>query len=160
MGYKIDKTLKDNKKNIIIIAVLWVILSIVLVAPIAYSIGISLNPNGSFNLSIFIEKVFSEIATFTSIGRVFSEGYTPIFGKTLLYFSILYLVFTMIGLYKSKPKHEYTDIEHGSSDWSESGEQYSILSKNKGIILAQNNYLPVDKRGNVNVLVVGRIWIW
>jgi len=160
MGYKVNKTLKDNKKNIIIIAVLWVILSIVLVAPIAYSIGISTAPNGSFNLSIFIENVFSEIATFTSIGRVFSEGYASIFGKTLLYFSILYLIFTMIGLYKSKPKHEYTDIEHGSSDWSEGGEQYSILSKNKGIILAQNNYLPIDKRGNVNVLVVGRIWIW
>ena len=61
----------------------------------------------------------------------------------------------MIGLFKSRPKHEYTDIEHGSSDWSEGGEQYHILSRNKGIILAQNNYLPIDKRGNVNVLVVG-----
>ena len=39
MGYKFRKTLKDNKKSIIIIAVLWVILSIVLVAPISYSIG-------------------------------------------------------------------------------------------------------------------------
>ena len=38
------------------------------------------------------------------------------------------------------------------------GEQYSVLSKHKGILLAENHYLPVDKRGNVNVLVVGRIW--
>ena len=59
-----------------------------------------------------------------------------------------------------KPKNEFSDIEHGSSDWSQRGEQYQILSKNKGIILAENNYLPVDKRGNVNVLVVGRIRIW
>ena len=36
----------------------------------------------------------------------------------------------------------------------------AVLSKKEGIILAENNYLPVDKRGNVNVLVVGRIWIW
>ena len=159
MGYKVKKTLKDNKVSIIIIAVLWIILSIVLVAPIAYSIGASI-VNGKFDLAIFIEKVFPEITSFTSIGKVFSEGYAGIYGKTMLYFSIIYAVCALIGLYKSKPKHEYTDIEHGSSDWSEGGEQYSILSKNKGIILAQNNYLPVDKRGNVNVLVVGRFWFW
>lgn len=34
--------------------------------------------------------------------------------------------------------------------------KYKVLDKNKGIILAENNYLPVNKRGNVNVLVVGR----
>ena len=51
-------------------------------------------------------------------------------------------------------------MEHGSSDWSKNGEQYRILSDRKGLILAQNNYLPLDKRGNVNVLVVGRIRIW
>ena len=82
------------------------------------------------------------------------------FWSTLKIFSVIYLAITVIGILKARPKHEYTDIEHGSSDWSEGGEQYSILSKNKGIILAQNNYLPVDKRGNVNVLVVGRFWFW
>ena len=35
------------------------------------------------------------------------------------------------------------------------GEQYQILNNKKGIVLAENNNLPVDKRGNVNVLVVG-----
>ena len=154
MGYKLNKTLKDNKKNMIIVGVLWVVLSIVLVAPIAYAIGVA-TANGTFDLGVFIENVFTEITSFTSIGRVFSKGYGGIFGKTLIYFTIFYAIFAMIGLFKSKPKHEYTDIEHGSSDWSENGEQYSVLSKNKGIILAQNNYLPVDKRGNVNVLVVG-----
>ena len=61
---------------------------------------------------------------------------------------------------KNEVKNEYSDIEHGSSDWSQRGEQYKILDKNKGIVLAENNYLPVDKRGNVNVLVVGRIRFW
>lgn len=154
MGYKLNKTLKDNKKSIILIGVLWVILSIVLIAPLGYSIGAA-SQSGSFNFNIFLELFFSEITTFTSIGRVFSQGYGAVFGKSLLYFTIIYALLAMIGLFKSKPKHEYTDIEHGSSDWSEHGEQYSILSRNKGIILAQDNYLPVDKRGNVNVLVVG-----
>ena len=61
---------------------------------------------------------------------------------------------------KTAPKNEDSDIEHGSSDWSKNGEQYRVLSNKHGIILAQNNYLPVDKRGNVNVLVVGRIRFW
>jgi len=159
MGYKARKTLKDNKVNIIIILVLWVILSIVLVAPVSYSIGVA-SKSGQFDLAIFLETVFVAITSFKSIGKVFSEGYAGIFGKTMLYFSIMYFIFAIIGLYKSKPKHEYTDIEHGSSDWSEGGEQYNILSKNKGIILAQDNYLPINKRGNVNVLVVGRFRFW
>ena len=37
---------------------------------------------------------------------------------------------------------------------------YKILSEDKGIILAKDNYLPVDKRGNINTLIVGRFWIW
>ena len=54
----------------------------------------------------------------------------------------------------------FDDIENGSSDWAENGEQYRVLSKKSGIILAEKNYLPVDKRGNVNVLVVRRFWCW
>ena len=80
--------------------------------------------------------------------------------SSLLVVTIIYAIFFFIGFVRSAPKNEYTDIEHGSSDWSQRGEQYQILSKDKGIILAEGNYLPVDKRGNVNVLVVGRIWIW
>ena len=159
MNYKISKALKDNKKSIIIIAILWVILSIVFVAPIGYSIGLA-SQSGTFSFEIFLENVFTELASFTSITRVLNATYVGDFGKTLLYFTIIYLIFTLIGLFKSRPKNEYTDIEHGSSDWSENGEQYSILSKNKGIILSKHNFLPTNKRGNVNVLVVGRFWFW
>ena len=55
---------------------------------------------------------------------------------------------------------EFDEIENGSSDWATGGEQYRILNKKEGIILAEKNYLPVDKRGNVNVLVVRRFWSW
>lgn len=159
MNYKVSKTLKDNKKSIIIVAVLWVFFTIVLVAPVGLSIGIACE-GGSFDFNIFLENVFTELVSFTSITRVLDSAYLGYFGKTLLYFSMIYLILVFIGLFKSRPKHEYTDIEHGSSDWSEGGEQYRILSKNKGIILSKHNFLPVDKRGNVNVLVVGRIWFW
>ena len=159
MNYKISKTLKDNKKSIIIIVVLWIFFAIVLVAPIGYSIGLA-SQSGTFDFNIFLENVFTELISFTSITKALGVDYIGYFGKTLLYFSILYIILAFIGLFKSRPKNEYTDIEHGSSDWSEGGEQYRILSKNKGIILSKHNYLPIDKRGNVNVLVVGRFWFW
>jgi len=159
MNYKLQKVLKDNKVSMIIIAILWLVLVIVLVAPLAYSIGLA-NTSGSFDMNVFIEEFFVSVASFSAITKVFGTAYVGIFGKSIVYFTIIYIVFAIIGLYKSKPKHRYTDIEHGSSDWSEGGEQYRILSRNKGIILAQDNYLPIDKRGNVNVLVVGRFRFW
>ncbi len=154
MNVKVKKTLKDNKKSLIIIAVLWLILAVILVAPISYSIVESTN-NGIFDFSEFIQNVFKSIKSFNTFTEIFSEKYINVFLKTLAYYTIIYLIFSTIGLFRSKAKSEYKDIEHGSSDWCEGGEQYQILSKNKGILLAQNHYLPVDKRGNVNVLVVG-----
>ena len=96
-------------------------------------------------------KAFSGLAKNSAIGTYI---------KTLIVFTFGYAIFVIIGVLRTAPKNEYENIEHGSSDWSQNGEQYQILSKNKGIILAEDNYLPVDKRGNVNVLVVGRIRIW
>ncbi len=159
MNYKVKKTLKDNKKVLIVIAILWFILTIIFVSPIAYSIGQATN-NGVFNLSKFFEVLITNVISFSTITKVFSAEYIGIFFKTLLYFTIMYLIFAVIGLFRSRPKSEYTDIEHGSSDWSQGGEQYKILSRNKGILLAQDHYLPLDKRGNINVLVVGRFWFW
>ena len=48
MNYKFTKTIKDNKVSIVIIMVLWVLLTIVLVAPVAYSI-VESTVNGSFD---------------------------------------------------------------------------------------------------------------
>ncbi len=154
MNYKVKKTLKDNKKSMILIGVLWIILTIILVSPIAKSI-VDATDNGVFVFGKFLAQVFQNIVSFNSITQVFGAAYIGTFFKTLLWFSIFYAICTTIGLFRSKPKSEYADIEHGSSDWSEGGEQYKVLSKHKGIILAEKNYLPVDKRGNVNVLVVG-----
>ena len=69
----------------------------------------------------------------------------------------IYFIVMLVAIINSKSNtgEDYTNIEHGSSDWCEGGEQYKILSPKKGILLAEKNYLPVDKRGNVNVLVIG-----
>ena len=90
-----------------------------------------------------------------SFGILSSQKIWGDYLKNVGLFTIFYAILMTIGLIRSAPKNEYTDMEHGSSDWSRNGEQYTILNNKKGIVLAEDNYLPVDKRGNVNVLVVG-----
>lgn len=161
MNYKLEGALKRNRKYFIICGILWIIIAIVFVAPVAYSKFVAGLAEGSEVLQTFITTFIASIMhPLQTFGKLFEEGAVGDYISTLLIVSIFYLFFFFIGIYKSAPKNEYSDIEHGSSDWSKKGEQYKILNKDKGIILAEDNYLPVDKRGNVNVLVVGRIRIW
>ena len=160
MNYKITGGFKKNKKLIIIGLVLWIVIAIVLVLPFTVAKNVAMvqsrsNPNIDFITRFF--QVFGEaikapgqsisyIAKYSLIGKYF----TNIFGFTIFYIAIF-----LIGFIRTMPKHQYDNIEHGSSDWSKGGEQYEIISNKSGIILAEKNYLPVNKRGNVNVLVVG-----
>lgn len=160
MNYKIKGAIRRNRKNFIIFGVLWAFIAIVLVSPIAYSSYMA-KVNGAFDLEIFLETFGPSIVNpLETFAKVFTSGAASGYFSTLLTITIIYSVAFFIGFVRSAPKNEYSDIEHGSSDWSQRGEQYRILNKNKGIILAEDNYLPVDKRGNVNVLVVGRIRFW
>lgn len=160
MNYKIEGAIRRNRTTFIVCLILWLFLAIVFVAPFSYSV-FQASIEGAFQLDIFIEKIVTNITNpFETIGGIISQGAIKDFTSFLLGFTIFYLVVFFIGFAKSAPKNEYSDIEHGSSDWSQRGEQYQVLSKNKGIILAENNHLPLDKRGNVNVLVVGRFRFW
>ena len=154
----IARVIKENKVSLIVIIVLWLILTLVFVA-LAYAISYA-GQSGAFNFTVFIETFVSSLISFNAITKVFSAMTVGIFFKTLGIFTVIYAIFATIGFFRTKTKGDYYNIEHGSSDWSQNGEQYRILSKTKGIILAENNYLPVDKRGNVNVLVVGRFRFW
>lgn len=159
MNYKIKGAIKKSKKSFIICAILWLVLVIVFVVPFSYSIFQATDVTGKVSMSAFLDQIITNVSNpFSTLGEIFKQGATHNFISLLLGFTVFYLIAFFIGLAKSAPKNMYTDIEHGSSDWSEKGEQYKVLSKNKGIILAEDNYLPLDKRGNVNVLVVGRFW--
>ena len=145
--------------------ILWLLLVIVFVAPMACSIkeALVLGENGTnvFSFEQFFLAIASNIKNpFGSLGKAFGDGYIATFGKGFLYFTVGYLILVMVGIIKSAPKTEYADIEHGSSDWSENGEQYRVLSKRDGLILAEDNCLPLDKMGNINTLIVGRIRFW
>lgn len=160
MGYKIANTLKKSKKILIFILILWVILSIVLVSPI--TVGMTeATVDGKFDFGISIEIILKNMTNVTgNLSKIFLSDYIGNFWKAQGYLLIALFFFALIGFLKAMPKHEYSDIEHGSSDWCSGGEQYKILNPKKGILLAEKHYLPVDKRGNTNVLVVGRIWFW
>ena len=159
MNYKVQKVLKDSKKYFIVFLILWLVIDIVLIAPLAVAIANN-TLNGKLITNSFMNTFLEELTSFKSITKVFNIDTIEIFGRATLWMTAVVAILILIGMIRMRPKHEFTDIEHGSSDWSEGGEQYKLLSKNKGIMLAENNYLPVDKRGNINVLVVGRFWFW
>ena len=157
---KIKKGLRKSKGKLVVALVLYLVLLLIFIAPLSIAIKEAMK-TGAFNISIFFDVIQSQIAKpFSSIGLALSAENIGLLWSTLWKFTLIYLLAMAVGIYKAMPKSEYDEIEHGSSDWSENGEQYKVLSKNKGILLAQKNYLPINKRGNVNVLVVGRIWIW
>ena len=153
MNYKISGAIRRTRKYYIIFAILWVFISIVLVMPL--TIGVH-EAQIQHDITKGIEVTIDSIQHLgKSIGILSAQKIWGQYLKNIGLFSILYAILMVIGLIKSAPKNEYTDMEHGSSDWSRNGEQYTVLNNKKGIILAEDNYLPVDKRGNVNVLVVG-----
>jgi hypothetical protein len=159
MNYKIKNALKKSKMALIIALAIWLGLTILLSAPVGVSIK-EATVNGVFDSSKFFEAAFSNFGKIGSnLSKIFLPSYSHYFWKVEGYVTIGVLIMLAVGIVKSMPKNEYSDIEHGSSDWA-SGEQYEVLSRKKGILLAENHYLPVDKRGNVNVLVVGRFWFW
>lgn len=159
MNYKLEGAIKKYRTKFIIIAILWLILTIVFVVPITYAFCKSMAFGKGLEgiIEYFNEGIRNP---FEAIATLAYNKFTGRLLSNIFIFTLVYLIFFLIGFVKSTPKNRYDDIEHGSSDWSEHGEQYRILNKKKGIVLAENNYLPVDKIGNVNVLVVGRFGFW
>ena len=155
MNYKLQKAFKKGKTTIIVSVILWLLLAVIVIMP--WTCGCyQMKLLGKFDMDQFL-RVYMKTTTSPSTGfkAIFSSGIFGEYIKNLFGFTLFYTIIVAIGIIRLMPKHQYDDIEHGSSDWSENGEQYKVLSKKSGIILAENNYLPLDKRGNVNVLVVG-----
>ena len=160
MGEKLKRAISENKGELIVVLVLWIILIVVLVGPLTMGIIDATEADGSFSLSKCIKEFCTWITKpFEALGASISTS-IGIFFKTLLGVTGVYAVAMGIGMVKAGSKSGYEKIEHGSSDWCQGGEQYKILSPKKGILLAEKHYLPVDKRGNVNILVIRRFSSW
>lgn len=163
MNYKIEGALRKNKKTFILAAILWLFLTIVFIMPISCGWDIALKEAADTGTKISIntfamsvgERIAQPFLNIKELGTYWGSFISLLWKYTLGFLGII-----VIGLFRTAPKSKYQDIEHGSSDWCERGEQFKVLSPKKGLILAEGNYLPVDKRGNVNILVVGRIRCW
>lgn len=155
MSDKIKKVIERNKVAFILVTILWVALAITFIMPVTCG-SYAATRSGGFDMDAFFNYFSRAVA---NIGDGFQSmvKHNLLFTylKNLLGLTLLYILVIVVGIIRTMPKHRYDDIEHGSSDWSSHGEQYQILNRKEGILLAENNYLPVDKRGNVNVLVVG-----
>ncbi len=155
---KFKSFMEKFKKQIWIYLVVWIVIAILLVVPISYTIT-----NAHLEGVRWVEAMslhFGENFAKFPIAQIFGSKYVNDFVKAMEYYTLAYFALVVIAICKTLPKTDFQDIEHGSSDWCRPGEQYKVLNKKEGLILATDNYLPVDKPGNVNVLIVGRIWCW
>ena len=152
---------EKRKKSIILYVILWLLLAIVFIMPAAVAAVDSTNSfTGTLEMESFKNIIGDKVLDVGSRFTAFDSGHINKTKEFLLYYTVLFVGLVLVFTLKKRAKGDYDKIEHGSSDWCEGGEQYKVLSKKSGLMLAQNNFLPVDKPGNVNVLIVGRIRFW
>ena len=88
------------------------------------------NMTGATWWSTFLMDMGSGLtAPWTKIGMCFTENYIGTFLVAMKWTIIFCAFAALIGIAKAFPKHEYQDIENGSSDWCVGGEQYRVLSR-------------------------------
>ena len=155
---KFKSFMEKLKKHILGYTVVWLIIAILLVAPITYTITEGLSQGYTW-LEACIYNLADNVLKLP-ITVVFEETYINDFILGMEIYTVFYICLIIYAINKTLPKSAFENIEHGSSDWCEQGEQYKVLSKKEGLLLAKDNYLPLTKPGNHNVLIVGRIWCW
>ena len=155
---KFKSFMENFKKNMFFYIIVWLVVAILFVVSFIYARTNAINAGASWVTEVMAHYIDSFLEF--PITKMFEEEYFNDFTKGIGIYSVIYWILVIIGINKTLPKGAFDKIEHGSSDWCAPGEQYRILSKKSGIILAKDNYLPIDKTGNVNVLIVGRFWCW
>lgn len=103
---------------------------------------------------MFQGNIKDVLGNISVIGKYFDE-----YVYNLKPFSIAYGVAFLIILICKKSEKEYEGVEHGSAEWATGGEEYSVLSKSEGFILAKDHFLPVIPKPpsgkNGNILIIG-----
>ena len=149
-----DSVFKRYVKAIIAIIVVGIIVTF-FVMP---AFSVSVEDNGLLGmLSTFGENLLNP---FGSLAKVFLNKdvnieYNKTYTNCVQMFWVIYILCVLYIWYKMRPKREYDNIEHGSSDWATMSERNKSLSKSEGFILAEKTCLPVNRRGNLNLLIAG-----
>lgn len=155
----IKNLLKNRKKRFSFYGILTLIIAVFFGGSYAATIS-QMSSNGIKGFDVinyFASNIFINLNPITFIGELFSSAVArSAFLGGFFWTAVIVLIFC--GAYEVKNyflKNEYEGVEHGSSGWAD-GEQYEILNKNTGIILAKDNYLTTDNRFiNKNVLIIG-----
>ena len=109
-------------------------------------------------LTILLEMCSNNISDVGNNIKISFENFGMFF-ENLKSFSLVYLILAVALIIFCKTDSEYKGKEHGSAGWAENGEQYEVLSKKEGFILANKHYLPVlptpPQAKNGNILVIG-----
>lgn len=74
MHYKIEGTIRRNRGRFIIFVVLWLIMAIVLVAPLSFAVD-KATVNGVFDFGNWVKEVVEAYSNFGSVIRKFWELY-------------------------------------------------------------------------------------
>ena len=145
------KNLKIYLRIIIIILVLFTLVVLIVIPPLIHAYKYNQLYNVGFS------NVYKQVwkTPFKSLSFCFEEGNKDLYTTAVSIIGFAFLVLMAVIIVKRRLPKDYEGIEHGSGDWATTSEKYKVLSKNQGILLAKNLYLPLDKHGNVNVLVVG-----
>lgn len=152
---------KEFKIRLIVYGILIILTGLFITDALAVSVQKSIDEKhkGIDFIASVQEKLVSNIGhPFYNLGMVFrnssiGQKYGSYSVKGLIFVLIL-AVFIEIKIRMNKG--EYKGIEHGSSSWAKSGEEYTILNKLKGLLLGVDRYLDIDSRQvNKNVLVFG-----
>lgn len=153
-----------RKTFIIFMGVLFIILSLFLVPAFA-----RVGYENTLETSEYFEKgflvIFPELVkdVFGNLKIAFGEGFQN-YLEVFKVYGILYFLATIALLLKMSGNKDYNKIEHGSADWCDNKEKYSVLSPKDGMILAQKTCLPVIPKPpegkNGNILVIRRFWCW
>ena len=130
IGEKISRAFKKIRGKLIVSGILWFILTIVFVAPWGLSYAVGARISGDSNMTAFTRDGWSEF--FKSLGT-----------------NIMHPLSSTISCLAGEAEG------HFWGTWWKFSVVY-LFAISIGLAKA----IPVDKRGNVNVLVVGRIWFW
>lgn len=150
--------LKKAKIPTIVMGIAFVMLALFFVTATTRLQYEAIQNEESFNVFsiISVGDVIGDIGTNMSLA--FGEA-KDLYFTQIKFLAIVIVILLIVIIIKSTSSNEYKDIEHGSGDWAKDGEEYSVLSKKDGMILAEKHFLPViptpPQAKNGNILVIG-----
>lgn len=157
MSKKIFEIFTRLKKVMIPLLIVWLIVVIYLIPAFNISVNSThyIDPNTEYESPFMANLDYALKHPIDSIAKNMGDIMYPKYMFKVQVFTLIYIIGAIYIAAKGKTKSEYDRAEYGSARWARDGEEYRILSKKGGILLSQKHFLPVDKPGNINVLVIG-----